>query len=462
MLKHRLLKAVGSLYFSGLFLSLVGGGIAWADVDTPDLNRENHFHQVYQNYNAVPTDINSWTSAGKGKSEKYHINSKDTLWDVSEVLFGDPNFWPKIWSLNAEKIENPHQIFPNQVIKFNFGTLSEPPTMEIQKSGLEPAETLTEVKEEPKVEAKIEQKKESKMEVPSDANMVASSETTHDDDSPLEPLDSKAKEILSLANIPPEETSKSKASPIPKSLPKWAFTQRVPSLDLNVKRIQRVPPPPEEILKFFISPDEISTAGKIINGELDQITASDYQYINVKIDGAPQGKKYYVVSEKEKIKDPISGDKGHVYQVEGELDLLEAVNSSENIYRAFVPKVIVPINVGSMLVPGEPIKYRATVGEVTSGKAWLIGGEFDDYRRLLYVNSLVYLYGEGVSEGMTYPIYKKLALRVSSSVEIENPRRIGAVKVVKVNGRFATGVLVDASEDIRVGDVTDPSLIPID
>lgn len=48
----------------------------------------------------------------------YHVVEKgDTLWDISEKILGDPFFWKRVYSNNSH-IENPHLIYPNDIIYF--------------------------------------------------------------------------------------------------------------------------------------------------------------------------------------------------------------------------------------------------------------------------------------------------------------------------------------------------------
>jgi hypothetical protein len=47
----------------------------------------------------------------------YVIQKGDTLWDLSERFFRDPNFWPNLWAKNPV-ITNPHFIFPGQKVRF--------------------------------------------------------------------------------------------------------------------------------------------------------------------------------------------------------------------------------------------------------------------------------------------------------------------------------------------------------
>ncbi len=43
------------------------------------------------------------------------VQEGDTLWDICEEYYGDPNVWPKLWEMN-EFITNPHLIRPGDVI----------------------------------------------------------------------------------------------------------------------------------------------------------------------------------------------------------------------------------------------------------------------------------------------------------------------------------------------------------
>lgn len=57
---------------------------------------------------------------------KTHIVVKgDTLWDISSLFLEQPWLWPKLWRLNPE-INNPHLIYPGDVLKLVFDANGEP------------------------------------------------------------------------------------------------------------------------------------------------------------------------------------------------------------------------------------------------------------------------------------------------------------------------------------------------
>ena len=82
---------------------------------------------------AQPVSGDDWaTIAGSKISEKYSIIKGDTLWGISERLFGDPKYWPKIWEMNNSTIPDPHWIRPGNTIVFQPGTGSSLPEVSIQ------------------------------------------------------------------------------------------------------------------------------------------------------------------------------------------------------------------------------------------------------------------------------------------------------------------------------------------
>ena len=57
--------------------------------------------------------------------KSYIVKKGDTLWDISSVFLNQPWLWPKLWQLNPE-INNPHLIYPGDVISLIFNENGEP------------------------------------------------------------------------------------------------------------------------------------------------------------------------------------------------------------------------------------------------------------------------------------------------------------------------------------------------
>jgi hypothetical protein len=81
------------------------------------------------------------SAVGQPTPDTYTVRPGDTLWDLSGRYLANPWYWPKIWSYNPE-IENPHWIFPGNLLKF-FPSADEGPMR------VEPAEAVAEAEDLP-------------------------------------------------------------------------------------------------------------------------------------------------------------------------------------------------------------------------------------------------------------------------------------------------------------------------
>ncbi len=395
--------------------------------DEPDTNKEARFHRIYKSYNEQPTSEESWSKAlGERSVQTYSVQSGDTLWDISETFFGDPQYWPKVWSLNKGSILNPHDIGSNMSISFFPGSSAEAPAMNLaQNSDVA----------DPVIAAQDKS-------MPAAATTSAGSAAAGD----AVPAAKKRKGASVLKKLPP-------------SLPSLDFggiqTKRI---SVEVATPPKVFPQPISYLNYYIQDTPVAGVGEVIETEMDLKSAMDFQYVLVKFNsGTTPEKNYMVQKNRGPVVDNFKGDrKAHVVEVQGSVQILERVNDSEPIYRAMVSKAIEQVEVGGILVPGQIPRIDTSVGSVSSGaSARIIGGQFSNERKMFGTNSLVFLdagSGQGLQEGQTVQVFADQRLRNEKTLSLTNDRPIGLIKIVRMTPNYATAYVLRSEMEFIRGD----------
>ncbi|MEN0058844.1 MAG: hypothetical protein AAGB31_08420 [Bdellovibrio sp.] len=399
----------------------------------PDYSKEAEFHRIYKTYNEQPTSVEAWEKALAGRqSEGYLVQKGDTLSGISETFFGDPFFWPKVWSLNQSKILNPHEIKPGMNVHFFAGSLTDAPTLEL--AGPEATTPSDSVVTRGEADATAE---------------AATAATEGADEAPA---------VAGEPTLP----SPKKRTPLLKSLPDSLPLYRMgavnkPPTELQIDLPKNRFPRPVENLDYYISDAAVLGVGEVSAIEMDLKAAGEYQYIFVRLNEGVSGKVFVAQKNGKVIKDPDEKARsGQMVEVQGEIELLERVSGDKNIYRAIVKKSLQPIEIGSILTAGALPMIDPVAGTSTSAVgAKIIGGRFDDRRALFSSNSVIFLNAgsnQGLQEGQNLMVYASEKVRSPKAQATVNDRQIGTVKVVKVAANYATAYVINAQADIVVGD----------
>lgn len=418
-----------------LMVILVAGAADFAFAQNEaDARKERRLHQIYQNYYSNPTSPEKWREAlGRAKDQTYTIQKGDTLWGISETFFGDPNFWPKIWSLNTN-IYNPHEIAPSGVVSFQSGTAAEPPSLAV---GEAPAGTTT-----------------------------GATDAVVDPNAPVvgqapKPVIGQYIDVdLGQIKIPPPKFDPAPPRSLPGSVPRYVF-YRDPKKEalLEVSTITRAPTENVPLaINHFVTDTDVQGAGEVVGSELGFSTAGEGQNILVKGSGLGQGMRLMAIRRQGAVR---GSEDAIAYGIGGMLEIEAPVNSGEGIYRARVVKSVGQIAAGDLLVSEELPAIVPGSGAMSPVNGKIIGGEYSRERRLFGIYNIVYLNAgasQGLSVGTHLPVYRNPQVRNADALIRENPAEIGELQIVRVGNGVATAVVVKSLEDIRVGDVTSPAL----
>ncbi len=413
--------AKNSVKISVFVLLLALSGAVMAD-DSPDIGTETKLHDKYVGQALSPVDDGEWQMvSGQTPHNTYTTKKKESLMEISEMLFGDSHFWTKLWSINKQ-ISNPYEVPPGTVISVTASGKDAPsfginfyPVREPEKMG-----------------------------------------------------DPASPDILGYtlnAEIPANGHERVGAlNALPDTLPPWKYRADPDgSMLLDLDRPIVTTPVAIKNLDFFVTEEIASEVeGEVVGTEMGMKTASEFQYVYVKLKNPGNVTNYTVILDEGEIASEFTSRKPIMVQVQGAIEVQNVIDSRKNIYRALVKKSISQVEVGAKLVLSTLPTYTVTSNDpLSSATTTIIGGHFNTIRHLFGAESVVFLdhgKSEGLSEGQLFPVYQFQRAKLDGKFVKENPMMVGHIKIVKTSNHFSTAVVTDSNHEIEVGDCTSPDL----
>jgi LysM repeat protein len=94
-------------------LALAAAMLTWRALPAQDTT------QVAQDTTQLPQDTQG-VAAFQGQVPATHTVARgETLWSIAQLYFNDPLLWPEIYRLNTNVVEDPHWIYPGEVLNLS-------------------------------------------------------------------------------------------------------------------------------------------------------------------------------------------------------------------------------------------------------------------------------------------------------------------------------------------------------
>jgi hypothetical protein len=76
---------------------------------------------------SAPLAAQDSTQSQPAPGGTHTVKKGDTLWDIAHQYLNDPFLWPEIYRINTDVVEDPHWIYPNEVLKLPANTVATTP-----------------------------------------------------------------------------------------------------------------------------------------------------------------------------------------------------------------------------------------------------------------------------------------------------------------------------------------------
>ena len=452
-----------------------------------DPDYENRFYSIYQNHHSRQMSITQWQELINQNSIKtYTMQKGDNLWDISRMLFNNSNYWPKLWSVNAD-LSNPHRISAGYKVQVIMGSEGQAPRAVInsnqtsnsgkpsapaavqgggdgfpQQGGQPPSLAVGNFSSTPScvkdfglivhkegstkvydsaVKCKALQKKlrERKAKDRGRLKNYYTQQLQEGEDTGLKPF------------IPPGRLGK-----IPKSMPPIQLT---PAKGIDLERLGRNLSASHNnvVLTYQVDVDDIDIVGNVFNIP-DGISVPTSEII-VELDVPTRtGEIFSVIRPMRRLSKAslfISGPVGHELVLQAQIKVTGSVPNREGLYFVEVMNMYSAVNEKSKVIREAPSVFDFQ-SRVQSGqaKAQITALSGDQSSLALTVHSFIY-----VNRGKNNNINVGDVFNIQANPrfhELSFGKPLGRAVIVHTAGDFSTGFVTNLNDSAYAGDYLAP------
>jgi hypothetical protein len=366
-------------------------------------------------------------SALASEVERLPISKGDNLSTISETVFGDKHYWPKIWR-NQEKM-----VSPGNSIQFLLGDEEAPPAFAVSESDDETflSKTPPALAVRP-VAAAAAKKASGDFEIP--------------------PPKIRPKPILELSGI----------------FPAWQQVQAkkttFSSYEVEVIPRRVNPRVDREFIPVYVQDSGLRPVGEYIQTVTDSGLVYEGEEVLLRFDrGAGQvGATYLLLQDHGTMQDgwdasSIGGHhSGHVIEVLAEFVVLSQEPGSDKNYRGRITHAIGSSARGASIVPGQVTWIdTAQTGSFASIQAEIIGGNLDTRGMVFGQGDWVFLdrgSKDGLAEGQLLWVNSAPKNYISDTPFEIGTRNSSLIKIAKVSSEISTGLVLFSKQGLMQRD----------
>lgn len=366
-------------------------------------------------------------AGAQARPETHTVRPGDTLWDLARQYLGDPFLWPEIYRLNTNVVEDPHWIYPNEVLRLAPGA---------DIAAVPPGDTPAPVADETPVEA------------PADA--MPGDEPAAADDGLAEPQ-------VGDLGADAQWDNRDSVDLTPLVGDRRRLAQVGPSLELSLERHFRPIRRTEFYSAGFLTEDERLPFGQVLGTttplQIDEVSTRTTAQMHARVGILPPPGGRYQVGDTllvALVRQEIRGY-GEIVVPTGLLKVVD-VSRPENV--AEVIATYAPVRDKQVLLPAEQFRDPGNVRPVPISdgvRARLLGHR--DRQPLTGPQDVIFLdrgRRDGVAIGDVFELHQRVRERAEMATVTDD--LMATVQVVHVGERTATALVVTVTQpDIPAG-----------